>query len=39
MFYSVNSSERSYISREQSAIVQRALKSIIQAKMHQRDVS
>lgn len=39
MFYSVNSFERSSISSEQSAIVKRALKSIIQAKMHQKDVS
>lgn len=39
MLYSVNSFERSYISSEQSAFVKSLLKSIIQAKMHQRDVS
>lgn len=39
MFYSVNTFESSYISSEQSAFVKRALRSIIQAKMHQRDES
>ena len=39
MFYSVNGFERSYMSSEQSTFVKRALKSIIQVKMHQRNVS
>lgn len=38
MFYGVNSFERAYVSNEQS-FVKRALKSIIQVKMHQSDGS